>query len=352
MSFKEYIKEKIVFLIINSMIFLFTGILLKALNVDSYAIIFVEVLNFIGSSLFYIFDYFTKRKFYNNLLHGLNNLDKKYLISEVIEEPNFLEGRILYEVIQETDKAMNDEISTLNIKNSEYKDYIELWVHEIKTPIASSRLTIENNPSPITKSIEEDLDKVENYIEQALFYTRSNNIEKDYMIREISVKNCINTTIKRNARVLIEKGIKIEMDNVDKTVYTDSKWVEFILNQIISNSIKYMKFPRSSKENSLGEENKKQDTIKIYCIENAEDIILNIEDNGIGIGESSIGKVFEKGYTGESGRIFGKSTGIGLYLCKNLCEKLGLGIKIRSKAYKGTTVSILFPINKMFILKD
>lgn len=351
MKFREYIKEKMIFLVINLITLLFTGILLKALKVDSYAIIFVGVLNFIGASLFYIYDYFNKRKYYNNLLQGLNNLDKKYLISEIIGEPNFLEGRILYEVIQETDKAMNDEISTLNIKNSEYKDYIELWVHEIKTPIASSRLTIENNPSSVTQSIEEDLDKVENYIEQALFYTRSNNIEKDYMIREINLKNSISTTIKRNARILIEKGIKIEMDNVDKTVYADSKWVEFILNQIISNSIKYMKFPKSSREKSSSKGNKKQDTIKIYCIEKAGDIILNIEDNGIGIGESSIGKVFEKGYTGENGRIFGKSTGIGLYLCKNLCEKLGLGIKIRSKVGEGTTVSILFPINKMFILK-
>ena len=250
MKFREYIKEKIIFLIINLIILLFTGILLKALKVDSYAIIFVGVLNFIGSSLFYIYDYFDKRKYYNNLLQGLNNLDKKYLISAVVGEPNFLEGKILYEVIEETDKAMNDEIATLNIKNSEYKDYIELWVHEIKTPIASSRLTIENNPSSITKSIEEDLEKVENYIEQALFYTRSNNLEKDYMIREISIKQCINTTIKRNARVLIEKGIKIEMENIDKTVYADSKWVEFIINQIISNSIKYMKLPKSNRENS------------------------------------------------------------------------------------------------------
>ncbi|WP_346887317.1 ATP-binding protein [Clostridium sp. UBA1056] len=352
MKFKDYIKEKIVFIIINLMILIFTGILLKALNVDDYAIIFVGVLNFIGASLFYIYDYCNKRKYYKNLLEGLNNLDKKYLISAVMEEPNFLEGKILYEIIEQTDKAMNDEIATLNIKNSEYKDYIELWVHEIKTPIASSRLTIENNPSPITKSIEEDLEKVENYIEQALFYNRSNNLEKDYLIREISIKQCINTTIKRNARVLIEKGIQIQMENIDKVVYADSKWVEFIINQIISNSIKYMKLPKGNKEKLMDEDDKKQSIIKIYCIEKQGEIILNIEDNGIGISENSIGKVFEKGYTGESGRIFGKSTGIGLYLCKNLCKKLGLSIKITSKKGLGTTVSILFPINKLLILKD
>ncbi len=350
MRLREYIKEKIVFIIINLIILAFTGCLLKALKVDSYAVIFVEVLNFVGASLFYIYDYCNKKNYYNNLLKGLNNLDKKYLISEVMEKSSFLEGKILYQIIEETDKAMNDEIATLNIKNSEYKDYIELWVHEIKTPIASSKLTIENNPSSVTKSIEEDLDKVENYIEQALFYTRTNNLENDYIIREISIKNCINATIKRNARVLIEKGINIKIENVDKTVFADSKWVEFILNQTISNSIKYMSLPKGTSGKTMGKYEGKQDTIKIYSIEEQGDIILNIEDNGIGISENSIGKVFEKGYTGEHGRVFGKSTGIGLYLCKNLCEKLGLGIKIRSKTGLGTTVSILFPINKMFIL--
>lgn len=344
MKFKDYIKEKVVFLAINLIILMFTGILLKALKVDNYAIIFVGILNFIGASLFYIYDYCNKRKFYKDLLEGLNNLDKKYLISEVMEEPNFLEGKILYEVIEEAGKAMNDEIATLNIKNSEYKEYIELWVHEIKTPIAASRLTIENNPSSITKSIEDDLDKVENYIEQALFYTRSNNLEKDYIIRKINIKQCINAVIKRNAKILIEKGIRIELENVDKIVYADSKWVEFILNQIISNSIKYMSLPNTSKEENRG-------SIKIYC-RGEEDIILNIEDNGIGISENSIARVFEKGYTGENGRIFGKSTGIGLYLCKNLCEKLGLSIKISSKKDEGTVVSILFPMNKMIILNN
>ncbi|MFR1707746.1 MAG: sensor histidine kinase [Clostridium sp.] len=352
MKFKDYIKEKIVFLAINLIILMFTGILLKTLRVDSYAIIFVGILNLIGASLFYIYDYCNKRKYYKDLLEGLDNLDKKYLISEVMEEPNFLEGKILYEVIEEAGKAMNDEIATQNIKNSEYKEYIELWVHEIKTPIAASRLTIENNPSSVTKSIEDDLDKVENYIEQALFYTKSNNLEKDYIIRKINIKQCINAVIKRNAKVLIEKGIRIELENVDKIVYADSKWVEFILNQIISNSIKYMNLPNTSKDENRDKKYKNRGCIKVYCINKKEDIILNIEDNGIGISENSIVRVFEKGYTGENGRIFGKSTGIGLYLCKNLCEKLGLSIKISSKRDEGTIVSVLFPMNKMIILNN
>lgn len=311
-----------------------TSILLAALNVDSYAIIFISVLNFSGIFIFYSYEYFSKNKYYNEVLKNLENLDKKYLISEIMEEPSFLEGKILYEIVSRSNKAMNDQVASFSINSKEYKEYIELWVHEIKTPIAACKLLVENNNSKVTMSIDEELDRVENYIEQALFYTRSNSIEKDYLIKEINIKQCINATIKRNANMLIEKGIKINLENIDKKVNSDNKWIEFMIHQIICNAIKYM--------------DKKESTLKIYCEENQGEVILNISDNGMGISEKSLGKVFEKGYTGENGRIFGKSTGMGLYLCKKLCGKLGLGIGIKSEIKVGTVVSILFPANTYY----
>lgn len=311
-----------------------TSILLAALNVDRYAIIFIGVLNFAGIFIFYSYEYFSKNKYYSEILKNLENLDKKYLISEIMEEPSFLEGKILYEIVSQSNKAMNDQVSSFNISSREYKEYIELWVHEIKTPISACKLLVENNNSKVTMSIDEELDRVENYIEQALFYTRSNSTEKDYLIKEISIKQCINATIKRNANMLIEKGVKINLENVDKKVHSDNKWVEFMIHQIICNSIKYM--------------DKAESTLKIYCEENKGEVILSIEDNGMGISEKSLGKVFEKGYTGENGRIFGKSTGMGLYLCKKLCGKLGLGIGIKSEIKVGTVVSILFPANTYY----
>ena len=145
---------------------------------------------------------------------------------------------------------MKDDISEAVRNSTDYKEYLELWVHEIKTPIATCKLIIENNENEITESIGDEVSKVENYIEQVLFYARSNAVEKDYLIKEINLKDSINSVIRRNANILIEKKIKIDIKDVDKLVYCDSKWIEFILGQIVSNSIKYM--------------NKKESVLKIY----------------------------------------------------------------------------------------
>lgn len=339
MKIIDFFKERVLFIFINIMVLVFSSVLLSALNVDLYAVIFIFVINLIGILLYHIYDYFNRKKYYDDLLMNLEALDKKYLISDVIKEGSFLESKILYHIINETTKSMKDDISSLKTNNKEYREYIELWVHEIKTPIASSKLIIENNKSELTKSIEEEITKVENYIEQALFYARSNTLEKDYIIKDIDLRFSVNKVIKRNSKVLIEKKIKIETLGLEKTVYTDSKWIEFIINQIVSNSIKYI------------DNNKKENVIKFYTKNIGENVVLYIEDNGIGMDERDVIKAFEKGYTGENGRRFGKSTGIGLYLCKKLSNKLGLGINIESTIGKGTKVSIVFPINKMMIFK-
>lgn len=335
----DFLKERILFIFISLLILAFTSILLVALKVDFYAIVFIFVINFIGILIYHIYDYFNRKKYYDELLMNLEALDKKYLISDVIDEGSFLESKIIYNVISEATKSMKDDISELKINNKEYREYIELWVHEVKTPIASSKLIIENNKSELTKSIDEEITKIENYIEQALFYARSNALEKDYIIKELDLKSIVNKVIKRNSKILIEKKIKIEASELEKIVYTDSKWLEFIINQVLSNSIKYI------------DVDKMENRIKFYTRNIGENVVLYIEDTGIGMNERDVTKAFEKGYTGENGRRFGKSTGIGLYLCKKLTEKLGLRINIESEIKKGTKISIIFPINKMMIFK-
>ncbi|MDU1411705.1 MAG: ATP-binding protein [Clostridium sp.] len=335
MNFKEYFKGKITFIFLNILGAVMSATLLSVLSVDFYAIIFIFIITVVCSSLFYIYDFSIKKKYYDEVFDTLEKLDKKYLISEVIKEPSFLEGKIVYELLRQSDKAMSDEVAKYKISTGEYREYIELWVHEIKTPIAASRLIIDNNRNEVTESVEEEIEKVENYIEQVLFYSRSNSVEKDYSIRKIFLKDSINSVIRRNANSFIEKNININLGELNEWVYSDSKWLDFILNQIISNSIKYME-----KSNSV---------LKVYCDNEENDVILRIVDNGIGISEKSLHKVFDKGFTGENGRRFGKSTGIGLYLCKKLCDKLGLGINIKSIEGQGTEVSILFPKNLMIM---
>ncbi|WP_142712094.1 ATP-binding protein [Clostridium perfringens] len=337
MNLRDFIKERIVFIIINSLILLFTALLLMVLKVDSFAILFIVIINGAGILIYHIFDYLRKKQYYNEIKENMESLDKKYLISEVIEEGTFTESKLIYDVICKSNKAMNDEIGEFKRGINDYREYIELWVHEIKTPIATCKLLIENNESPLTESIGEEVCKLENYIDQALFYTRSNTLEKDYIIKEMILSSCVNKVLNNNADSLIKKRVKISLGDLEKMVYSDSKWIEFILGQIISNSIKYM--------------NKEHKELKIYCNENSKYVILNIEDNGAGISEKDISRVFDKGFTGENGRKFGKSTGIGLYLCKKLCKKLGLDITLISEEGKFTRVSIIFPINRMMIFE-
>ncbi|MDV4150560.1 sensor histidine kinase [Clostridium sp. AL.422] len=339
MKIIDFFKERILFIFINILILVFTAGLLSVLKVDFYAIVFIFAINLIGILVYHIYDYFNRKRYYEDLLMNLESLDKKYLIADITKEGSFLESKILYYILNEVTKSMKDDIAAFRINNKEYREYIELWVHEVKTPIASSKLIIENNKSELTESIDEEITKVESYIEQALFYARSNDLEKDYIIKELDLRSIVNKVIRRNSKLLIEKRIKIETLDLEKIVYTDSKWIEFILNQIVSNSIKYI------------DNDKLESKIKFYTMNIGENVVLYIEDTGIGMNERDVIKAFEKGYTGENGRKYGKSTGIGLYLCKKLTQKLGLGINIESEIKKGTKVLITFPINKMMLFK-
>ena len=278
-----------------------------------------------------VIEYLSKKRFYKKLLKMLKDLDEKYLITELIEKTTYIEEKLLKEILEDTNKSMLENVNKYKYMTEDYKEYIELWIHEIKLPIAASKMVIENNKNETTKSIAEELDKVENYIEQALFYARSNTVEKDYYIKANKLSDIANESIKRNKNVLIQDKISVELTDLDINVYTDAKWVIFILSQIIQNSTKYMK-----------QEDRRK--IEIYAKEKAEKVILYVKDNGVGIPEADLNKVFEKGFTGTNGRLQNKkSTGIGLYLCKKLCTKLQIGIEIESKLKKGTNVKLIFP---------
>lgn len=266
----------------------------------------------------------------------MDNLDKKYLLSEVIKKPEFIEGKAVYHLLKQGNKSMHEHVKKYRDMQIEYREYIETWVHEIKTPIASTRLIIENNKTQVTKSIEHEVKKIEDYIEQVLYYSRSNNVSKDYIIKELSLATVVRNAIKKNSRDFINKKISVDIEAVDGIVYSDVKWLQFILHQIIGNSIKYAR--------------EKKGKVKVYTIKNENNIILTVEDNGIGISNKDINRVFEKGFTGENGRKLSKSTGIGLYLCKKLCEQLGLGLTLTSKIEEGTKVSIIFPLGKINLI--
>ena len=339
MKFLSFIKEKVLTILLLTFAIITIEIFLMAYVVDNFIKIYIPVVIIILYFLSIVVEYYKKKKFYNNLYKTLDSLEEKYLIAEIIENPNFLEGKILKDIVLQIDKSMLENVNKYKYLQEDYKEYIELWIHEIKIPISASKMVVANNKNEVTKSIDEELDKLENYVEQALFYARSNNVEKDYYIRKCSLKNIVNESIKKNKNNLIQEKISIDIYNLEQEVNTDSKWIVFILNQIIQNSIKYKKQNADAK-------------IEIYSEKKKENVILYIKDSGIGIKKGEITRVFEKGFTGTNGRIVGKkSTGIGLYLCKKLCDKLGISIELNSVENEGTEIRLIFPINSYMDMK-
>lgn len=331
MKFKDFIKEKLTTIYLLLFGIATIEIFLIAYRVGNFIKIYIPLIILGLYVISILLEYFKKRNFYNNLSNILDELEEKYLITEIIKTPSFLEGKILKKSLGQIDKSMLENVNKYRYMTEDYKEYIELWIHEVKIPIAASKMVIENNKSTVTKSIDEELDKVENYIEQALFYARSNTVEKDYYIKKVDLKEIVNESIKKNKSSLIQEKIVVNIHDLDIEVNTDSKWIVFILNQLIQNSVKY----RKQEENSI---------IEIYAKQGKENVILYIKDNGIGIKKGEITRVFEKGFTGTNGRLSNKkSTGIGLYLCKKLCNKLGIAIELNSVQNEGTEVRLVFP---------
>ena len=185
------------------------------------------------------------------------------------------------------------------------------------------------------KKILNTLDKLDNYIDQILYFVRSENAEKDYLIKEIELQKIIKDVALKNKDDLLENKVNLEVDIHNEKVLTDSKWLEFVLNQIINNSIKYKK-------------NNNEPIIKISVKDEKDKVYLTIWDNGIGIPKNDIKRVFDKSFTGENGRIMAKSTGMGLYIVKKLCDKLGHKIIIESEIHKYTKITIIFYKNDFY----
>ena len=334
MNLKDYIKDKIVYILMYIVLLITILFLLYMFKVPLTLIISVTIVMTIFIIGIILYDYFIKMRFYNNFIDNLDQLDKKYLITAIINKPRFIEGQILYDSLYEIDKSMYEEIETYKNSINDFKEYIEMWIHEVKLPIASSTLMLHNKKPDSNKKIKEQINRIENYVEQVLYFVRSENLEKDYLIRTYNLEEIVNKVIRKNKESLLLRRISIEIDDIDKLILSDSKWLEFIINQIVSNSIKYSKTSNSK--------------IKFNSKTKEEFIILQIEDNGIGINEKDINKVFNKSFTGENGRNISSSTGMGLYLVNKLCTKLGHKITIESEVDKFTKVSIFFKDNKYY----
>lgn len=318
MKFGSFLKDRLYSIIIALFCYFIILLVLLAYKSDKAIVIAITIILLVTYILLFLTDFFRKQKFYTDLLTNIENLDKAYLVLETLNRPEFYEGELLCQALYEIDKSMNENVRIEKEQLLDNKEYIEMWIHEVKRPLASLVLTLNNQKNILDRKTKNILKRLEDYVDQVLYYVRSENAEKDYFIKEVDLSKVIKNVGIKNMDDLLDNKVEFIVDKTNYKVFTDSKWLEFILNQIINNSIKY----KRNIDNSY---------IKIYVKDNLDTTVLIIEDNGIGIKTSDIRQVFDKTFTGTNGREKTTSTGMGLYIAKNLCKKLGHKIEIESK---------------------
>lgn len=294
---------------------------------------------------------------YLGIDYELTNL-RMTKISKIIKDRNTDEGDMLWikglplsttyeeklylSLLDELYMDANIQIEKLNSIGNENIEFITTWVHEIKTPISATKLIIENNITSenekILYCIEGEIEKIDDCVQKALFYSRINDFSKDYSINGVKIEDVVKETLKSEASYFINKKINLSYDGLDIEVDSDYKWLQFIIKQILDNSIKYTSSGGSIRIYSEICDNGKSSIEKV----------LHIEDDGIGIKKEDIERVFDKSFTGNNGRLKQNSikqysTGMGLYISQKLAKKMGHYITIASEYGNGTTVSIHFP---------
>ena len=236
---------------------------------------------------------------------------------------------------QEIIRALQSEIAALgNSTAARYQDlteYYTAWVHQIKTPITSMHLTLQNEDSPLSRKLTSDLFQIEQYVEMVLAFMRLDSDSSDYVFRQCKLDTIIRQSVAKFASEFIDRKIRLEYEPIEKRVVTDEKWLSFVLGQLLSNALKYTR----------------RGSVKIYLQEPAT---LCVEDTGIGIAPEDLPRVFEKGYTGYNGRTDKMASGLGLYLCKRICNNLEIGISVTSVLGKGTTVCL--DLEQYDLIKD
>ena len=329
MNGAQYLKDQLPVLMINLLGMLALALFLMANGNGLQIILFILAVWLLVLVLCMLSFYYSRKKYLNRLLDMAEQLEERYLLPEVMEVPERADDQVFYQLMKMTEKSMLERIGGIQRERKEYKEYIEQWIHEVKTPITAMKLIYENNPGPFTRDLMTELENVNRFTEQALYFARSEHAEKDYSVREIRLSDVVHEAIAGNKYLLRQNHVAITVEDMDDVVYTDDKWVRFILDQLISNAVKY----------------RTDQPVLHFCTRKENDrVLLSVEDNGIGIPSGDLPRIFEKGFTGENGRKIHSSTGIGLYLCRRLCDKLGIGISASSKG-KGTTISLSFHIN-------
>ncbi|MGD8191882.1 sensor histidine kinase [Brevibacillus ginsengisoli] len=290
---------------------------------------YIHSVAFLLFCLYFFGGYIRQRSYFSTLQEACNQpFDTIVILPEPKSNAQAFYNKLLLNVYE----RHHEEVSHLYAEKKETLEFMTSWFHEIKTPLSVSRLLIENKaekePGQILDSLDEELDKIEHQIERALYYARIDDFSRDYFIHTVNLDQIVKQAVKNNAKTFISKRIQVKLHDLEHEVLTDKKWLFFILNQILSNALKYTA---------------PEGIIEICGGETKQEYFLKIRDTGIGIPPEDVSRVFEKGFTGSTGRTHEESTGIGLYLARKLAHKLNHDITLQSEYGVYTEVTLHFP---------
>lgn len=228
MRFTDYLKDKILIILLNISALFFLDIFLVLVNNSLNTIVIISSVWIIVLTLYIFIEYYRRNKFFKKIDNTLNKLDKKYLISELMEDSYRLEDKKYKNIIRRSNKSVIERINQLEDEQKDYKDYIESWVHEIKLPITTMELICENNKNEVTRKLQAELSRIDNFVEIILYYARLDKVYKDYIIKEIDLSEVVYETISKNKTYFIQNKMMIDV-NCTHTVFSDKKWLVFII---------------------------------------------------------------------------------------------------------------------------
>lgn len=341
MTVKNFLKDRFLLLILHIVCMCLLTVFLRLTGYGMAAaaliLIFWALILTVGLCAAYI----QRRGYFREVEEILEKVDQRYLLGELLPDSFRLEDRLYREMICRSNKSVIERIRQIEDAQRAYKEYIESWVHEAKAPITSIGLVCANGrkqagekeaPTGAKEALQTialENQRLENYVDMVLYYARSEQVWKDYLIQETDIEEVVYETLEKNRLLMIQNRVRAEV-NCKEHVYTDRKWIGFILNQMLLNSVKY----KSS-----------HPVFHINTERNKDGVLLILGDNGVGILPEELSRIFEKGFTGSNGRDYGRSTGMGLYLCRKLCDKLGIGLRAESEYGGGTRMILEFPIS-------
>lgn len=332
MRLSEYLSDKKYLIVLFLVVTLITGSIIymgETVNLLTSSGLYAVEISVFLFIIYLTIEFLIKKMHYNALIKVSLSQELDWVNSMPL--PRNAEQRIYQDLMQKLYRDANGKLAEYHSKSSEDLEFLTMWVHEIKTPIAASKLIIENSlnePSEnVLYSIEDEIGKIEDLVQMTLYYSRANDFAKDYAINSVSLDRVVRGCVKREYSNIKNKNLNLDIDNLSLSINSDEKWLGFIIKQVLDNAINYSQ-PGGK--------------IKIYVDQNENEKILNIEDFGVGIKDKDIRRIFDKNFTGDNGRKFYSSTGIGLYLSQILARKLGHFISVTSNYGNGTKVSVHF----------